>query len=361
MDNKNELATQADNLPATEVNPDHLLKVAVDKDLDITKLEKLMELQERFQKNQARRNFFLALAKFQSIVPELEKSKLISFKTNSGGMTKYKFAPLGEIEKQIKQSMFECGLSKRWEMKQEHGRIVCTCHITHVDGHTEITTMEGEKDTSGNKNSMQQNASAVTYLQRYTLIAALGLTTADEDNDAQGSGDDGSGPVGSEQSSGPETPRPSEWLNEDTLEWTEAETKLKSGEWKLADVETRWKVNKKQRQILQGFQVITKAQPQQPAMKEEPKKEEVKNDTSASVPLAKTVKPKLTDEHKAEYEDLVNKKSLFKKGEVNDMVRVYNRSMIALATGDISLSTITNVYDLDPDVLAHFESVSKRK
>lgn len=43
--------------------------------------------------------------------------------------------------------------------------------------------MRAPSDLSGNKNAIQAIGSTTTYLMRYTLIAAFGLTTADEDND----------------------------------------------------------------------------------------------------------------------------------------------------------------------------------
>ncbi len=43
--------------------------------------------------------------------------------------------------------------------------------------------MSAGKDASGSKNDIQQKGSTQTYLQRYTLIGALGLSTADEDVD----------------------------------------------------------------------------------------------------------------------------------------------------------------------------------
>jgi hypothetical protein len=46
--------------------------------------------------------------------------------------------------------------------------------------------MEAGKDMSGGKNDIQQIGSTQTYLQRYTLIGGLGLSTADEDNDGCG-------------------------------------------------------------------------------------------------------------------------------------------------------------------------------
>ena len=45
--------------------------------------------------------------------------------------------------------------------------------------------MSAPADSSGSKNPVQQIGSTMTYLQRYTLIGALGLTTADKDDDGR--------------------------------------------------------------------------------------------------------------------------------------------------------------------------------
>jgi hypothetical protein len=44
----------------------------------------------------------------------------------------------------------------------------------------------GCADATGNKNPVQQIGSTVTYLQRYTLLAATGLATSDSDDDGRG-------------------------------------------------------------------------------------------------------------------------------------------------------------------------------
>ena len=62
-----------------------------------------------------------------------------------------------------------------------------TCRITHRDGHYEETSLFGPVDGSGNKNPIQAIGSAVTYLQRYTLKAAVGIA-ASQDDDAQEAG-----------------------------------------------------------------------------------------------------------------------------------------------------------------------------
>lgn len=173
---KTEQKTQA--VAKTEATPSALLELAVQQNLDIDKLEKLMAMQERWQAGQARKAFLNAITEFQSSCPELSKSKTVSFSN-----TKYKYAPLGEIAGIIKKPMKNSGLSHRWEIDDKGDKIACTCIISHVDGHSEKTIMSANKDASGGKNEIQQRGSSITYLQRYSLIAALGISTADEDTD----------------------------------------------------------------------------------------------------------------------------------------------------------------------------------
>jgi hypothetical protein len=164
--------------PAT---PDTLLAMAVQNNVDIDKLEKLMELQERWQKGIARKEFFQALSEFQFKVPEIMKRKEVKFKEVS-----YHYAPLADIVRQIKESVRNHGLTYRWEIKDENDKIQVTCLVTHTEGHTEVTTMTATPDDSGSKNKIQARGSSIEYMKRYTLIGALGLSTADTDIDARG-------------------------------------------------------------------------------------------------------------------------------------------------------------------------------
>lgn len=161
-----------------QMNPSQLLTMAVDKDLDIDKLRQLMELQKSWQADQARKAFFESLARFQSEVPELRKSKAVAFKE-----VKYNYAPLADITRQIKDTCRQCGLSYRWEIADTKEELKVTCLVTHTDGHTERTTMTASPDDSGSKNKIQARGSAIEYLKRYTLIGALGLSTTDSDVD----------------------------------------------------------------------------------------------------------------------------------------------------------------------------------
>jgi hypothetical protein len=167
------------------ITPDAMLMKAIEIGADMDKLEKLMTLVERWQAKQAKAAFDEALSGFQSEVPPLRKSKNVGFETKDGGKVDYNYTPLGDIDEQIKTLLHKYGLSKKWKIENSGEKIIVTCIVSHVQGHQEETKMEGESDTSGKKNAIQSKGSTVTYLQRYTLIGALGLTTADGDVDGR--------------------------------------------------------------------------------------------------------------------------------------------------------------------------------
>lgn len=175
-----------DQLPVrTEpASPAQLLELAINSNLDVEKLKELMQLQKQWQADQARKAFFAAMNDFQSKVPEIRKGKKVGFETQKG-KTEYHYAPLSEIVRQIKDTCQECGLSYRWEIKDTKEDIQVTCLITHIDGHTEQTTMMSNPDLTGSKNPIQGRGSAIEYLKRYTLIGALGLSTTDSDVDGE--------------------------------------------------------------------------------------------------------------------------------------------------------------------------------
>lgn len=164
----------------SEQTPQSLLTLAIEKGADVAQLEKLMDLQERWEKNQSRKSFLTSFGSFQGEVPKIEKKKQVAF-----GNTKYKYAEIAEIAETIKEALTRNGFSYRWEIEETDGAIKCTCIISHTDGHSERTSMTASKDTSGNKNDIQARGSTITYLQRYSLIGALGLTTAQEDVDGR--------------------------------------------------------------------------------------------------------------------------------------------------------------------------------
>lgn len=173
---------------AVEVTPMAMLQIAVQQGADLDKLEKLMALQERWEANNARKAYVAATAAFKANPPTIVKNKHVRFQT-SKGVTEYDHATHDHVTNTIGEALSKHGLSHRWEISQEQNRITVTCILQHIDGHSERTSMEGNADDSGGKNSIQAIGSAVTYLQRYTLLAATGMSSRDnEDDDGLGAG-----------------------------------------------------------------------------------------------------------------------------------------------------------------------------
>ncbi len=157
--------------------------VAADGNMDVEKLGKLLEMQERYDATQAKKAFIAAMAKFKENPPTILKDQSVSY-----GNTKYKHATLGNVTAVINKALCEHGLTASWQTGQADGQINVICRITHVDGHSEETSLSAGADTSGSKNPIQAIGSTITYLQRYTLLALTGLATYDQDDDGAGAG-----------------------------------------------------------------------------------------------------------------------------------------------------------------------------
>ncbi len=145
-------------------------------------LERLLALQERWEANQGRKAFDEAMAAAKAEIPVIRKNRTVDF-TSSKGRTHYRHEDLAEIAETVNPVLGKYGLSYRFKTKNEPNQpIIVTCIISHEKGYYEETTLSGPRDDSGNKNSLQQVGSTLTYLQRMTLKAALGLAAAEDDD-----------------------------------------------------------------------------------------------------------------------------------------------------------------------------------
>lgn len=174
------------NAIAPSATPADLLRIAVENGADLDRLERLMALQERWEANEARKAYVAAMTAFKAEPIQILKRKAVSFTTRDGDTTSYKHAELSDVTDAISPVMAKHQLSFRWDVNQEGGVITVDCVVTHVLGHSEKVTMQGSPDASGKKNAIQQVASTITYLQRYTLLAATGVATKGQDDDGHG-------------------------------------------------------------------------------------------------------------------------------------------------------------------------------
>jgi hypothetical protein len=167
------------------ITPAAMIQQAIAQGSGVEVMERLLALQERYDAFNARKAFDDAMADLRKNLPRIVKSREVDFTNkNGGGRTHYKFEDLAEITEALAEPMSQVGLSFRWYTDNVQGGVKVTCRITHRDGHYEETSLVGPLDASGNKNPIQAIGSAVSYLQRYTLKAAVGVAAA-HDDDAQ--------------------------------------------------------------------------------------------------------------------------------------------------------------------------------
>lgn len=178
--------------------PNYLIALALQKQANPDTISKLMDLQERWEAGQAKKAYVKAMTAFKVEAPAvLKKGDTVDFTTGKG-RTRYNYANLGSIVQEITAILGKHELSASWSTCQEGNNVTVTCHVTHIAGHRESVTLTGPIDESGNKNRIQAVGSTVTYLQRYTLLAALGLATGEDDDGRCGAGP-GQPPVGSQE------------------------------------------------------------------------------------------------------------------------------------------------------------------
>lgn len=168
---------------AGPMTPMEMLDRAVSKGASIETLEKLMALQERWERNGARKSFDAAMASARSELPIIIKNRAVDF-TSAKGRTNYVYEDLASIAKAVDPILARHGLAYRFRTAQEGSNVTVTCVISHREGYSEENSLSAGRDESGNKNNIQAVGSAVTYLQRYTLKAALGLSATKDDDAA---------------------------------------------------------------------------------------------------------------------------------------------------------------------------------
>lgn len=159
------------------VTPMDMLDKAVASGASVEVLEKLMGLQERWEKNQARKDFDAALS--------AAKAEIQPITRNATGHNAKRYANFAAIAKEIDPILSRHGLSYRFRTAQTD-RINVTCILAHRSGHSEESSLSGPPDATGNKNAIQAIGSTLTYLQRYSLVQALGLAAADDDDGKAG-------------------------------------------------------------------------------------------------------------------------------------------------------------------------------
>lgn len=163
-------------------SPIAILQNAIEKGLSLDSVERMIELQQKYDGIQAEKAYNAAMAEFKKNPPVILKDSAVGYKNKDDSFTGYKHASLGNVTDAIGKALANHGLFAQWKNTQD-SKITVTCYIKHKDGHSESTFLSALPDNTGKKNAIQQVASTITYLQRYTILSLTGLATIDQDDD----------------------------------------------------------------------------------------------------------------------------------------------------------------------------------
>lgn len=157
-------------------------RAARDPSVDIDKMERLLQMQERVQARQAKAAYDDAMAEMQPKLPIItERGKIL----NKSGGTQSTYAYWEDINEIIKPILAEHGFALSFKGKTNGNMVVTVGILSHRLGHREETEVELPKDDSGSKNVVQGIGSSKSYGKRYAAFDLLNITTKGEDDDGR--------------------------------------------------------------------------------------------------------------------------------------------------------------------------------
>lgn len=164
-----------DVAPASSLTPMQMAYQLISNGADLGSVKEMLAMSRELAAEQARQAFDAAMSAAKSEITPVIK--------NATGHNSKKYADFAAIAKAVDPIISRHGLSYRFRTKQDD-RIHVTCILAHEAGHSEETTLAGPPDATGSKNAIQAIGSTLTYLQRYTLVQALGLAASEDDDGA---------------------------------------------------------------------------------------------------------------------------------------------------------------------------------
>ncbi|WP_223717212.1 ERF family protein [Pseudomonas aeruginosa] len=180
------IGSTANPISATPVvaanSPMGMMLAAVKQGATLEQVEKMMDLQERWEKAEAKKAYDAAFANFKAEAVIIIKGR----KVTDGPLKNKSYAELHDVVNAVTPALSKHGLSSSWKLtRDEKDWMEVTCYLRHVGGHEESVSMGGPPDTGGAKNAIQARASTKTYLERYTLKAITGLSEQGDDDDGR--------------------------------------------------------------------------------------------------------------------------------------------------------------------------------
>lgn len=157
-------------------------RLAKDKDVDVEKLQRLIDMQKEILKHQAEAAFWDAFSRMQGDLPTINEDGAIVV----DNQVRSRYSTNENIQEAIRPILQRHGFALSFRNDTTSDGKVKVIGILAGYGHKEIDTFESKPDDGGKMNSIQRIGSTRSYGARYTTIALLNIVSrakADRDDD----------------------------------------------------------------------------------------------------------------------------------------------------------------------------------
>jgi hypothetical protein len=159
---------------------DSFISQAIAVNAPVETLERLFALHKEVKAEKAKELFITAMAKLQSELPIIEKTKVVKDKA---GVERYRFAQFDSIIRQTKEIISANGFSYRFREEADGDILRAVCIVTHEAGHSEESPFTVNIGVEAYMTDVQKRGARMTFAKRYAFCNAFGIVTGDEDID----------------------------------------------------------------------------------------------------------------------------------------------------------------------------------
>lgn len=176
-----------------ETSPAGMMLAAMSRGASLEQVEKMMDLQERWERREAEKAFRDAFAAFRGKNIIIPKTKHVD--RGRGGS--FDQAEYDEVCRRLSPALSEHGFSFRHDQKfgsrkwttdgveSDTAWVWVTCYLEHKAGHAETLTLEGPPGELAVNTPTQNMQVTASFLKRQSLLAITGTATGGEDDESR--------------------------------------------------------------------------------------------------------------------------------------------------------------------------------
>lgn len=185
------LTNRPESLPVARPQPTvaDMLSAVIERGVtaeNVAAMEQLVKLYERMEDKRAEREFATSFVALQAEMVGIQAVRPVP---NNDGSIRYRFAPFEEIMRVVTPALKTHGFTVTFSTDYAEGRLVKTCTLQHVGGHSKTNKFAVRIGSGPPKASeTQADGAAATYAKRGALCDALNIVI-EHDSDARAEGD----------------------------------------------------------------------------------------------------------------------------------------------------------------------------